>query len=100
MAILGKNMNKASKRKSGTPATSPSSTSRPRRRAQTGRRPKAIERQHEKGRLTARERVEKLIDRGASFRSTASGARTGCTRSTGPAAGGGDGSGLVQGGGA
>ncbi|MBS0191294.1 MAG: acyl-CoA carboxylase subunit beta [Planctomycetes bacterium] len=29
--------------------------------------PKAIERQHEKGRLTARERVEKLIDRGSFF---------------------------------
>jgi 3-methylcrotonyl-CoA carboxylase beta subunit len=29
--------------------------------------PKAIERQHEKGRLTARERVEKLIDPGTTF---------------------------------
>jgi 3-methylcrotonyl-CoA carboxylase beta subunit len=29
--------------------------------------PKAIERQHEKGRLTARERVERLIDKGTDF---------------------------------
>src|SRR5687767_10961922 len=36
-------------------------------RIQLGGGPKAIERQHEKGRLTARERIAKLIDAGSEF---------------------------------
>ena len=63
MAILGKNMNKASPNANPALRDLTEQYLKAEAALKLGGGPKAIERQHEKGRLTARERVEKLMER-------------------------------------